>query len=159
MQVRGVAQVQCGQSPQFAVKYYPIIREFLEYWTMDKVQKSINSECYTPSSEPIRIYYPIMFYFYIVSRSSGGRPKRRPSPSLRRIHLLYSFLAIAAARMLTPTNDKNENTVTSTHCNEPWPTTPWNPLLYYILFHVQFICAEVVSLIFPLLISCFKNGL
>jgi hypothetical protein len=27
-----------------------------QYWTMDKVQKPINSECYTPSSEPIRIY-------------------------------------------------------------------------------------------------------
>jgi hypothetical protein len=29
---------------------------FLEYWTMDKVQKLSNSECYTPSSGPTRIY-------------------------------------------------------------------------------------------------------
>jgi hypothetical protein len=28
---------------------------FLEYWTMDRVQKLSNSECYTPSSELIRI--------------------------------------------------------------------------------------------------------
>jgi hypothetical protein len=29
---------------------------FYEYWTMDEVQKPSNSECYTPSSEPFRIY-------------------------------------------------------------------------------------------------------
>jgi hypothetical protein len=29
---------------------------FLQYWTMDKVQRPSNSECYTPSSEPFRIY-------------------------------------------------------------------------------------------------------
>lgn len=58
----------------------------------------------------------------------------RPSPSLRRIHLPHRFLTIATVRMLTPTNDKTENTVTSTHCNEPWPTTPWNPLIHYVLF-------------------------
>jgi hypothetical protein len=28
----------------------------LEYWTMDKVQKPSNLECYKPSSEPFRIY-------------------------------------------------------------------------------------------------------
>jgi hypothetical protein len=30
--------------------------QFLEYWTMDKVQKPSNSECYTPSSEPLKIH-------------------------------------------------------------------------------------------------------
>jgi hypothetical protein len=34
-----------------------VFSNFLEYQTMDKVQKPINSECYTPSSEPIRIYF------------------------------------------------------------------------------------------------------
>jgi hypothetical protein len=29
----------------------------LEYRTMEKVQKPSNSECYTPSSEPFRIYW------------------------------------------------------------------------------------------------------
>jgi hypothetical protein len=33
-----------------------VFSAFLEYQTMDKVQKHSNSECYTPSSEPIRIY-------------------------------------------------------------------------------------------------------
>jgi hypothetical protein len=35
---------------------------FLEYWAVDKVQRLSNSECYTPSSEPFRIYHhlPIM---------------------------------------------------------------------------------------------------
>jgi hypothetical protein len=32
---------------------------FLEYWMMDKVQKLTNSECYTPLSEPTRIYINI----------------------------------------------------------------------------------------------------
>jgi hypothetical protein len=31
-----------------------LLPNFLEQWTMDKVQKLNNSECYTPSSEPIR---------------------------------------------------------------------------------------------------------
>jgi hypothetical protein len=31
---------------------------FLEYWTMDKVQKRTNSECYTPSSEPLESTHP-----------------------------------------------------------------------------------------------------
>jgi hypothetical protein len=31
----------------------------LEYWTMDNVQKLSNPECYTPSSEPFRIYFII----------------------------------------------------------------------------------------------------
>jgi hypothetical protein len=30
---------------------------FVEYRTMVKVEKSSNSVCYTPSSEPVRIYY------------------------------------------------------------------------------------------------------
>jgi hypothetical protein len=29
---------------------------FLDYWTMEKVQETSNSECYTPTSEPFRIY-------------------------------------------------------------------------------------------------------
>jgi hypothetical protein len=29
---------------------------FLEYRTMDKVQNPSNSECYTPSPDPFRIY-------------------------------------------------------------------------------------------------------
>jgi hypothetical protein len=33
-----------------------LFSSFLEYWTMDKVQKPSNSECYTRSSEPFRIY-------------------------------------------------------------------------------------------------------
>jgi hypothetical protein len=40
---------------------FSLILEFLVYWTMDKVQKPINSECYTPSSEPIRIYLKFSF--------------------------------------------------------------------------------------------------
>jgi hypothetical protein len=32
---------------------------FLEYRTMDKVQKPSNPECYTPSSEPFRIYVQV----------------------------------------------------------------------------------------------------
>jgi hypothetical protein len=35
---------------------YVVFSNFLEYWTMDKVQKRRNSECYTPSSELFRIY-------------------------------------------------------------------------------------------------------
>jgi hypothetical protein len=35
-----------------------VFSNFLEYWTMDEVQKLSNSECCTPSSEPIRIYMP-----------------------------------------------------------------------------------------------------
>jgi hypothetical protein len=31
-------------------------QHFLEYWTMDEVQKLTNFECSTPSSELIRIY-------------------------------------------------------------------------------------------------------
>jgi hypothetical protein len=31
--------------------------EILEYRTMEKFQKPSNSECYTPSSEPYRIYF------------------------------------------------------------------------------------------------------
>jgi hypothetical protein len=33
-----------------------LFSNFLEYWMMDKAQKPSNSKCYTPSSEPIRIY-------------------------------------------------------------------------------------------------------
>jgi hypothetical protein len=33
-----------------------VFSNFLECWTMDKVQKLSNSECYTLSSEPFRIY-------------------------------------------------------------------------------------------------------
>jgi hypothetical protein len=33
-----------------------VFSAFLEYWNMDQVQKPINSECYTPSSEYFRIY-------------------------------------------------------------------------------------------------------
>jgi hypothetical protein len=32
------------------------VKAFLEYWTIDKVKKPSNSECYTPSSEPFKIY-------------------------------------------------------------------------------------------------------
>jgi hypothetical protein len=35
---------------------------------MDKVQKLINSECYTPSSEPIRIYLKIKKFLTGVTR-------------------------------------------------------------------------------------------
>jgi hypothetical protein len=57
----------------------------------------------------------------------------RPSPNLRLIHLPHRFLIIATARMLTPINDKTENTVTSAHCNDPWSTTPWKPILHNVL--------------------------
>jgi hypothetical protein len=33
---------------------------FLEYQTMDKVQKPFNPECYTPSSETFTIYHFIL---------------------------------------------------------------------------------------------------
>jgi hypothetical protein len=34
----------------------PLGRANFYHWTMDKVQKPIDSECYTPSSEPFGIY-------------------------------------------------------------------------------------------------------
>jgi hypothetical protein len=55
----------------------------------------------------------------------------RPSPNFQRIQLPHRCQTIAIARILTTTNDKTGNTVTSTHCNEPWPTTPWNPLHHF----------------------------
>jgi hypothetical protein len=30
----------------------------LEYWTVDKVQKPRNHECYTPSPEPFKTCFP-----------------------------------------------------------------------------------------------------
>jgi hypothetical protein len=33
---------------------------YLEYRTMDKVQKRIDSECYTSSSEPFRVYHRVL---------------------------------------------------------------------------------------------------
>jgi hypothetical protein len=29
---------------------------YLEFWITDKVQKPVDSECYTPTSEPFRLY-------------------------------------------------------------------------------------------------------
>jgi hypothetical protein len=42
-------------------------RANLNHWTMDKVQKPINSECYTPSSEPIRTELDPVLYLKKVS--------------------------------------------------------------------------------------------
>jgi hypothetical protein len=33
-----------------------VFSSYLEFWTMDKVQKPSGSECYTPSLEPFRFY-------------------------------------------------------------------------------------------------------
>jgi hypothetical protein len=33
-----------------------LFSSYLEFRTMDKVQKPTHSECYTPSSEPVRFY-------------------------------------------------------------------------------------------------------
>jgi hypothetical protein len=39
---------------------------------MDKVQKPSNSECYTPSSEPIRIYKPQDVEGYKMTKNAFG---------------------------------------------------------------------------------------
>jgi hypothetical protein len=56
-----------------------VFSNFLEYWTMDKVEKAINSECYAPSSEPIRMYIShlclgdrLFFLFSTASTSTLG---------------------------------------------------------------------------------------
>jgi hypothetical protein len=36
---------------------YVVFSSYLEFRTIDEVQKPSNSECYTPSSEPLRLYY------------------------------------------------------------------------------------------------------
>jgi hypothetical protein len=48
------------QSPEYGNR--PSFRKivfssYLEFWTVDKSHKPSDSECYTPSSEPIRIYW------------------------------------------------------------------------------------------------------
>jgi hypothetical protein len=53
---------------------------------MDKVQKPINSECYTPSSEPIRINLTKVHYvFPLVLQENVGKVSEigpRPLPSI-----------------------------------------------------------------------------
>jgi hypothetical protein len=46
-----------------------VFYSFLEYSMKNKVQKSNNSKCYTPSLEPSRIYFCIMLYAGNVDRS------------------------------------------------------------------------------------------
>jgi hypothetical protein len=48
-----------------SIVQYSLIFGIFEYWTMDKVQKPTNSECYTPSSEPIRIYMIERVYLFL----------------------------------------------------------------------------------------------
>jgi hypothetical protein len=38
----------------------------LEFWTMGKVQKLKDSECYTPSSEPLRFFKGVIIFFTAV---------------------------------------------------------------------------------------------
>jgi hypothetical protein len=51
-----------------------VFSRFLEYWTMGKVQKPSDSECYTPSSEPFRIYqFSIKFYsLFLCTKSTAA---------------------------------------------------------------------------------------
>jgi hypothetical protein len=41
---------------------YVVFPTYLEFWTMNKVHKPSNSECYTPQSEPFR-FHKITFAF------------------------------------------------------------------------------------------------
>jgi hypothetical protein len=56
----------------------------LEYRMMEKVQEPSNSECYTPSSEPFRIYY-----FENLSAPENAAKKVFVSFSASRIYEYY----------------------------------------------------------------------
>jgi hypothetical protein len=70
------------------------ILQFFEYRTMGKVQKPSNSECYTPSSEPFKIYFfPIVFYFSGLQRTrSAFAPVARGDRHIRRSIILLRIL-------------------------------------------------------------------
>jgi hypothetical protein len=49
----------------------------LEYRTTDKVQKPINSERYTPSSEPFRLYKFLTILQFCVAGFKSSIPRRK----------------------------------------------------------------------------------
>jgi hypothetical protein len=65
---------------------------FVEYRTMDKVQKLNNSECYTPSSEPFRMNYKTHTDLLMGQpRAFRGGGGRQDFQRARSMNFVYKF--------------------------------------------------------------------